>query len=121
MHSITVIVGPAGAQLKFLYKTGEAARAALENAWGDPTLFAITDDFSQRLDAPATAIHGTLIEDTDATGQAWILSQLHQARVQVMAQKAADEDQELRVARKSMEARMALMNGGHPGAMPPRM
>lgn len=81
------------------------ASAELTAAWehNDGSLFSINDEFGQTMRLRADKIVGVMTEDLDKAKMANVELFLHQQRVQVMAQKAAQTDPGLRAS--------AMMNG----------
>ena len=63
----------------------------------------LEDSFGQKFCAKVDAIHGFMLEDMDKAKMANVELFLHQQRVQVLAQKAAQSDPGLRAA--------SMMNG----------
>lgn len=83
---------------RLLYKSEDAATESFEKIKGGAGTFELSDDFGQRLSAKIEAVHGLMFEDMDKAKMANVELFLHQQRVQVMAQKAAQSDPGLRAA-----------------------
>ena len=85
---------------RLLFKDAAKAQAAFQLTWnrnvGDIT--AIEDDFGQVCNFPAAECIGSMFEDLDKAKMANVELFLHQQRVQVLAQKAAQSDPGLRAA-----------------------
>lgn len=106
MYCINVCLGHTVWRLLFKDE-GKAFDASLrlKDAWekNDGTLFDINDEFGQTMRLKTSAIQGVMTEDLEKAKMANVELFLHQQRVQVMAQKAAQSDPGLRAA--------SMMNG----------
>jgi hypothetical protein len=98
MFSITVVVGNSSVPWTLLFKTEDAAQAAL-NTVEASVGSRITDDFGQTVSFGAGDIRGSMFEDLDKSKLAHIAFALHRARMQVEMQKASESDPALRAAR----------------------
>lgn len=96
MISITVIVG--NTSFPLLYRTEEAAKAAVETIY-DGAGFSVSDDFGQTFHGTLANIRGLLVEDLDKSRLARIEMGLHNARTQIAMNKQAETDPMLRQAR----------------------
>ena len=104
MYALTIFMGPACFQL--LYRTEEPARlakAALHNrpneAFGVTTYTEINDDFGHEMTINLRDLSGFILEDMEKTKAAHVDRALHQQRVQMLAQKTAENDPGIRASR----------------------
>jgi hypothetical protein len=98
MHSITVIIGSLAFAL--IFKTKESAAKActtLGERIGE--YLVIEDDYGQKIDARFDMIAGFIFEDMEKSKLAHVERALHQQRTQNLAQKTAETDPSLRMAR----------------------
>ena len=88
---------------RLLFKEEEKAKAVFDSLKPLPlntkTIDA-EDDFGQVCSITTESVHGLLFEDLDKAKMANVEIFLHQQRVQVMAQKAAEADPALRMSRR---------------------
>lgn len=91
MFALTVVFGPAGGW-EFMFKTKEAADSAYEALQSPENVVSVSDDFGQSATFNAASIHGVMIQDMNASGQATVERSLHQARLQNQAQRQAAQD-----------------------------
>lgn len=95
MHIITIACAPVALQFVFKNKdTADAAWNARADVAGDVT---ITDDFGQTGMFKASEISCRVIEDCDLSKQAHVARSLHQQKMQMDAQKAAEADPAIRM------------------------
>ena len=97
MHSITIVFGPSPVPWVLLFKTEEAARAALMIPSSND-YWEVMDDFGQYVSIKRDLIHGTMLEDMEQSKLAHIEQGLHRARTQAKAQQMAAADPTLRTA-----------------------
>jgi hypothetical protein len=104
MFLISVVVGPTVFPLMF--KQEETVRVAAEHLSYNPghapsssDWIAIIDDFGHTLSCPREKMGGFLLEDMDKSKLAHCERALHNQRTQNMAQKMAEADPALRMAR----------------------
>lgn len=110
MHSLTLVFGPQGTTIQFLFSKREDAMkmlAASKNTADD--LAVIEDDFGQHAEIKISGIHARCVEDLAMSGDAVIERSLQNAKTQHKGNNRAANDPALR-----------LLNGGmalnHPGA-----
>jgi hypothetical protein len=114
MYALTICLKSAVFQL--LFKTEEHARKQQERLQWNPTTamgsvewISVHDDFGQEMSFSREALGGHIYEDMDVSQLAHVERAVHQHRLQVKAQKAAEADPSLRMQR--------MMNG--PGMLQP--
>lgn len=112
MHSLTVLFGPTGSIVAFLFKEKEKAEKALTAIKSETGPFVtIEDDFGTRGEFKTDSIFGRVLEDLVGAGEAVIERSLQQAKTQYKAQNRAANDPSLK---------FTAANGGfainHPGA-----
>lgn len=109
-HSLTIVFGPNGTAIQFLFNEKESALKALaasKNSAAEEAV--INDDYGQHAEIARSQIHGRIIEDLAASGDAMGERQIQNAKTQHKTQNKAANDPTLK-----------LLNGGmamnHPGA-----
>ena len=101
MYAVNIALGTTVWRL--LFKTEENARATFEKLKDHLNEMKVADDFGQELVINPGCVSGLMFEDLDQSKLANIELFLHQQRVQVAAQKAAQSDPGLKAS--------SLMNG----------
>ena len=100
MFSITIAVG--NVSWRLLYKgIGDATIAAEKLQSAKDGVVEIIDDFGQLCSINVKSFHGLLLEDLEKMKMAHVETALHNARLQAMANKAAQADPGLRASAMS--------------------
>lgn len=103
MYALTVCFGPSGMSWRLLFKTKESADAAKNylsiDSGGALRHVTVNDDFGQNARIEAKSIHGWMLEDLDLSKVGTQEFMLHQERMKVSIQRAAEADPTLRTAR----------------------
>ncbi len=109
-HSLTIVFGPNGTAIQFLFNEKETAMKALaasKNSASDEAI--IEDDFGQHAEIARSQIHGRILEDLAMAGDAHGERAIQNAKSSHKTQNKAANDPTLK-----------LLNGGmamnHPGA-----
>ena len=111
MYCLTICFGPANTPWALMFKTQEAAEAALHKSVAPGLKIIIEDDFGQRAYFSTTAIHGLMLEDLSLSKLAHIERALHQARMQAEGQKMAQTDPALMHAARGPNIISPMMGG----------
>ena len=100
MFSITIALG--NVSWRLLYRDEEKAQQAFElTRHRDGAIIFLEDDFGQKVYFPLSSLHGALFEDLEKMKMAHVETALHNARLQAMANKAAQADPGLRASAMS--------------------
>lgn len=115
MHSLTIVFGPNGTTLQFLFKERADAMKALAASKSPEDIVCIEDDFDQHAEITRMTISGRIVESLASSGDAVIERSIQNHKTQVKGQNKAANDPMLK---------FSMANGGapmnHPGA-PRRM
>lgn len=109
-HSLTIVFGPTGTAVAFLFNEKDDAMKALASTrMTSSDVAVIKDDFGQHAEINTGSIHGRIIEDLAMSGEAAGERQIQNVKSNAKMQNKAANDPALR-----------LLNGGmamnHPGA-----
>lgn len=115
MHSLTIVFGPNGTTLQFLFKERASAEKMLLASKSPNDVVIIEDDFDQHAEIRSMSISGVILESLASSGDAVIERSIQNHKTQVKGQNKAANDPMLK---------FSMANGGapmnHPGA-PRRM
>jgi hypothetical protein len=110
MFSLTIVFGPGPMVWTLMYKTEEAADAALsaikyaleirgtDVSFSPAKTITVDDDFGQHADIMICDIHGVMLENLEQSKLAHIERALHQSRTKVKADEMVRADPVLRTA-----------------------
>ena len=115
MHSLTIVFGPTGTTIQFLFKERADAMKALSASKAPDHIVCIEDDFEQHAEIERSAIVGRIIESLSGSGDAVIERSIQNSKTQIKGNNKAANDPALKFA-MSNGGLAAAMN--HPG--PPR-
>ena len=115
MYCVNVALG--NVCWRLLYKEEEKAKSVFDSLKRLPigqASIIVEDDFGSTLDATMGSIHGVMYEDLDKTKMANVELHMHQQRVNVMCQKAAQADPSLRASQRGNGIMPLSPMGGFP-------